>query len=316
MSEIRKKLHLDPVPELESKEAPLKIVQEPPFEIDKSKKETEIKQEVTHIVKPFISTFSGTDPLPQKQVCFDDWRQEINYLIKSSPYPDCVINQTIRNSLRGHARKVVNSMKDTGILEALQSHFGNVASGESIVQEFYNAYQKPGDSTTLWALRIKEIFQKAKEKGHVVKEQKKTMLKNKFWRVLYRTDLKNATHLYFVSDKMDYETLRKKVRAEEYEMSQERRYQFKDKKADVRSMKTETTEDQEERTKVEIQQQKSQQDSNTQILIDLAKDVKGMKQSVESNRNQSRSRGSNYRGRSGRGRRGSIEILSLISLRV
>lgn len=172
-------------------------------------------------------------------------------------------------------------MKDnattTEILDTLQSHFGNVASGESILQEYYNAYQKPEESTTLWALRLEEIFEKAREKGHVMKEQKETMLKNKFWRGLYRTDLKNATHVYFVSDKMDFETLRKKVRAEEYEMSQERRFKTKDKKTDVRSMAVEATEQRENKNKVGIQQQQTQQDSNTQILIDLAKDVKGMK---------------------------------------
>ncbi|MCG8048842.1 MAG: hypothetical protein N0E48_25100, partial [Candidatus Thiodiazotropha endolucinida] len=136
---------------------------------------------------------------------------------------------------------------------------------------------------------------------------KETMLKNKFWRGLYRTDLKNATHVYFVSDKMDFETLRKKVRAEEYEMSQERRFQTKDKKIDIRSITVEGTEQREDRNKVGIQQQHSQQDSNTQILIDLAKDVKGMKQSVEySNRNSNGNRRFSYRGRSGRGRRGAF----------
>ena len=48
------------------------------------------------------------------------------------------------------------------------------------------------------------------------------MLRNKFWRGLHRTDLKTATHVYFVSDKIGFEMLRKKVKAEEYEMSQER----------------------------------------------------------------------------------------------
>lgn len=63
---------------------------------------------------------------------------------------------------------------------------------------------------------------------------------------MHRTGLENATHVYFVSERMDYETLSKKVRAEEYTMSQERRFHFKDKKSDVRSLRTETTEHQED----------------------------------------------------------------------
>ena len=79
-----------------------------------SKKKTDdrdmTRQEVTHIVKPFISSFSRADPVPKKDVCFEDWKLETNYLIKSSPYPDMVINQALRNSLGDQARKVVNTM--------------------------------------------------------------------------------------------------------------------------------------------------------------------------------------------------------------
>lgn len=44
------------------------------------------------------------------------------------------------------------------------------------------------------------------------------MLKIKFWQSLYRTELKNATRVHFESAD-SFELLRKKVRAEEYEMS-------------------------------------------------------------------------------------------------
>ena len=62
----------------------------------------------------------------------------------------------------------------------------------------------------------------------MVNEQKEKMLKNKFWCGLYKTDLINATRVYFASEKIDFETLRKKVRAEEYEISQERKVVQKD----------------------------------------------------------------------------------------
>ena len=179
------------------------------------------------------------------------------------------------------------------MIEKLEGVFGNVASGESIVQEFYNAYQKPDESTTLWGIRLEEIFERARDKGHVTLEQRENMLRNKFWRGLYRTDLKNATHVYFVSDKIDFEMLRKKVKAEEYEMSQERAFRQKDKKSEARTPRNFNKEQSEEQieigSKVEVHQQKAQQDSNTQILIDLAKDVKGLKTNIDqSNRNQRR----------------------------
>ena len=74
---------------------------------------------------------------------------------------------------------------------------GTVASGESVLQEFYTASQKAEESVTMWGLRIEEILQKAIDKGHVTKEQRNDMLRTKFWRSLYSTDLKNATRVYF-----------------------------------------------------------------------------------------------------------------------
>ena len=247
-------------------------------------------------VKPFLSSFSGAEPVPNKEVSFENWKQETKFFINSNCYSELTVNQIMRNSLRVQARKVVNTLRPdvptTEMIEKLEGVFGNVASGESIVQEFYNAYQKPDESTTLWGIRLEEIFERARDKGHVTLEQRDNMLRNKFWRGLYRTDLKNATHVYFVSDKIDFEMLRKKVKAEEYEMSQERAFRQKDKKAEVRmprNFSKEQTEEQIEIDKVEVHQQKAQQDSSTKILIDLAKDVKGMKSKMDySNRNQRR----------------------------
>ena len=261
-------------------------------------------------VKPFLSSFSGAEPVPNKEVSFENWKQETKFFINSNCYSELTVNQIMRNSLRGQARKVVNTLRPdvstTEIIEKLEGVFGNVASGESIVQEFYNAYQKPDESTTLWGIRLEEIFERARDKGHVTLEQRENMLRNKFWHGLYRTDLKNATHVYFVSDKIDFEMLRKKVKAEEYEMSQEKAFRQKDRKAEVRTPQNfgkEQTEEQIETDKVEVHQQKAQQDSSTQILIDLAKDVKGMKSKMDySNKNQRRPYNNRPYNRRGRGR--------------
>lgn len=48
-------------------------------------------------------------------------------------------------------------------------------------------------------------------------EQKNEMLRTKFWRALYSTDLQNATRVYYHQIK-EFELLRRKVRGEEYEL--------------------------------------------------------------------------------------------------
>ena len=262
-------------------------------------------QEITHVIKPFISTFSGSEPVPQKEVCFDDWKLETNYLIKSSPYPDIMINQAIRNSLRGKARKVVNTLNPdvtaAEIIDKLDSVFGNVASGESVVQEFYNSYQRSNESTTLWGIRLEELFEKAKEKGHVVYEQKEKMLKNKFWRGLYKTDLKNATRVYFVSEKIDFETLRRKVRAEEYEISQERKAVQKDGNAEIKQLYE--IRDENKENKVKLQHQQIETETNNQLLVDMKKRMEELEKTISDLRKKEDHR-PDYRGRPSRGRGG------------
>ena len=178
------------------------------------------KTEVTHLDKPFVKSFSGIDPTPKNESTFEEWRLETQYLMDSSVYPAYIVNQAIRNSLRGQARKVLVTLDAKAtpkeIKEKLECIFGNVATGESVLQEFYNAVQKDNESVTLWSIRLEEIYQKAKEKGHVSDSQKDKMLKNKFWRGLRSTELKNATRVHFEKDKVGFEMLRTKVRAAEY----------------------------------------------------------------------------------------------------
>ena len=64
---------------------------------------------------------------------------------------------------------------------------------------------------------VEEIIQRGIEKGHIDASQKNDMLRTRFWRALFSTELKNATRLHYVQCQ-DFETLRKKVREEEYEM--------------------------------------------------------------------------------------------------
>ena len=102
------------------------------------------------------------------------------------------------------------------MIDILTSVFGNVASGQSIMQEFYTAVQQPEESVTMWSLRLEEILQKVSEKSQISADQKNEMLRERFWRSLHNTELQNATQVYYHQTK-SFEELRSKVRAEEYE---------------------------------------------------------------------------------------------------
>ena len=101
----------------------------------------------------------------------------------------------------------------------LESKFGNVASGEAVLQEFYTAYQEENESVTDWGLRLEHILQRAREKGHVTEDRMDKMLRDKFWRSLYDSNLRNATKLYHKSAS-SFDQLQGEVRAEEYDMKE------------------------------------------------------------------------------------------------
>lgn len=172
-------------------------------------------------LKPYVGIFSGTEPRPKSESSFEDLKLEVESLIAATIYPDVSISQAIRKSLRGQAKKVLLNMspsaKPLEIIKKIENVFGNVASGEAVLQEFYTAEQSPEESVADWGLRLEDILQKAIEKGHVSENSKNEMLRSKFWRSLYSQDLKNATKIYHETIK-EFEELRKKVRAEEYEM--------------------------------------------------------------------------------------------------
>lgn len=164
-NEIRLKQNFDPVPESPSKEEKreTKVNQEPisqdqssTEQID-SDKNTITKADVTHFVKPYVNTYSGTEPVPKNESTFEEWKIEIEYLIKSKGYHEVTVKQTIKNSLKGQARKVLVTLgpnvTNEGIRDKVESVFGNVASGKSVLQEFHTAAQKPEESVTLWGIR-------------------------------------------------------------------------------------------------------------------------------------------------------------------
>ena len=76
--------------------------------------------------------------------------------------------------------------------------------------------KQPEESVTMWSLRLKEILQRVEQKTVIPVEQKNEMLRERFWRSLYNTELQNATQVHYHQTK-DFEELRKKVRAEEFQ---------------------------------------------------------------------------------------------------
>ncbi len=164
--------------------------------------------------------FSGEEPKPRAEASYEEWVYDVTCSRKDK-YPEHVMSHAIRKSLRGQAKRVllpmgVNVTVDE-MLCKLKAVFGNVAAGESVLQEFYTTAQKQGESVAAWGLRLEEIVQRAIDKGHVRKEDRNEMLRSKFWRSLRNEKLKMATRIHYENVK-PFEELQRAVRAEECDM--------------------------------------------------------------------------------------------------
>ena len=239
---------------------------------------------------PTISKFSGSTPVPKSESSFEDWKLEVESLIEMNMYPDIAIAQNIRRSLVGQAKSVLQAMgpKATSrqILSRLQSIFGNVASGEAIMQEFYTAEQRFDESTVDWGLRIENILHRAIEKKSV-KEDKNEKLKSKFWRSLSNQDLKNATKMYLESIE-EFDEFRMKVRQEEYTMNK---------------VDTKQTEQKQNKGRQAVQHQPVVEMSgdHLSILQSLVERMTALEQSYNRQYNQRSYGRGRHRGRRGRG---------------
>ena len=141
------------------------------------------------------------------------------------------IDHAIRSSLKGQARKIFINMDPEcttqEVIEKMESVFGNVSSGESVLQEFYTTSQRKDESVAEWGIRLEDTFKRSIAKRYATAIQKDKMLKERFWRSLYSSELKNGTRSHFLSED-SFETLRWKVRGEETEMSTDKAATGKD----------------------------------------------------------------------------------------
>ena len=89
---------------------------------------------------PKFSIFSGEEPKPKGEASYEEWKYEVACTRKENIYPSQVLAQAIRKSLRGQSKRQVLSIGTTAsredILHRLEGVFGNVATAESVLQNF------------------------------------------------------------------------------------------------------------------------------------------------------------------------------------
>lgn len=146
-----------------------------------------------------INTFSG-DPDAKGDTTFDLWSFEVQCLINDGVYPEEIIRQAARKSLKGNAGRVVMRLGPEAdlkrILDKLEVVYGVVDVGESLLSEFYAAKQGKKEDVAAWGCRIEDLLDKAKQQTLLDRRDADNMLRERFWTGL-RPELKQTSrHKY------------------------------------------------------------------------------------------------------------------------
>ncbi|KAH3735355.1 hypothetical protein DPMN_041874 [Dreissena polymorpha] len=153
---------------------------------------------------------------------FEEWKLEAVCMMRTGLYSDYAVSQTKRNSLKGDTRRILHvlpikpSESAEELIAKMTENFGEVKSGERIVQDFYSAKQHETESCSAWGIRLEALFQQAVNKGEIDESKRDNKLKERFWRGLNSENLKAVTRVAYESND-SLESLRRKARLEEKE---------------------------------------------------------------------------------------------------
>jgi len=252
---------------------------------------------------PKIPHFSGSEEPQKGEVTYEVWRFEIKCLQNSGYLPEHLLLQAIRNSLKGNARSILISLGEDavadGVLNQLDDYYGNVSTAETLLQSFYNDFQKESESIVAYGSRLEIILSRAIRSGHIELSAKDAMLRSKFWTGLKNPELRNASRHLFDSTK-NFHGLLREIRKVEQEDSAAPRPTAKPKVVHQHSEKASVESD--DSTNKQILQQIREMMKRMKILEEKVDSNTYVPSEVETNQTFDSNYNANFKRNQGRGR--------------
>ena len=82
-------------------------------------------------------------------------------MVRDKIYPEAIILQAVRRSLRGTAADILLHLGETvsvdEVLGKFEKVFGNILPPEAILEKFFSAKQIDGERVVTWACRLEDI---------------------------------------------------------------------------------------------------------------------------------------------------------------
>ena len=167
---------------------------------------------------PQLPPFSGESQ--KGDVSFEVWKYEL-LIINDVIYPNALILQSVRRSLKGIARDILLTKEATAallnILNKLEGIYGIVSFRQILLQQFYLEGQHNHESVDDYSVRIENLLRSATVSNTLVDSVKHEMLCSKLQNGLKDPLLKNPSRYKFETVK-DFNILRRDIRAIEQDL--------------------------------------------------------------------------------------------------
>jgi len=162
---------------------------------------------------PRLSVFSGS--AKENESSYELWRYELRCLQTESSYDEHTILEAARRSLKGEAAKAVMRLgvkcDVKALLAKLDSLYGTVGDGCSLVADFYACKQGGTELVSVYSARLEDLWSRAMEAGQLRKEDAQEVLRSKFWNGLTQEMRDRSGHKF--DTVKDFDELRRAIRA-------------------------------------------------------------------------------------------------------
>ena len=112
---------------------------------------------------PQLPHFSGENQ--KGDVSFEVWKYEIPCVTGDAIYPNALILQAVKRSLKGKSREILLKVDSTAtisnILSKLEGIYGIVSSRQNLLQQFYLEAQHEDEFVADYSIRIDNLLRRA-----------------------------------------------------------------------------------------------------------------------------------------------------------
>ena len=162
-----------------------------------------------------IGKFSGTEPVPDNELTFDQWRIDVRSYQTS--VPDHILLPAVRKLIVGKAQSVVQTLRPNysveDVIKCLAREYEGVASSYIVFKEFYQLKQERGEKVQIFSIRLRDALTNLTSRfpERVPAEDHDKMLRDRF---IYgiKAEMRNSIRHFYDDEKVTFGELLMKAR--------------------------------------------------------------------------------------------------------